>query len=318
VYVSQQSVPGGPVSVFQFAASANGIVTPAASFTGAPNDGSLAYTLATDVSGQVYVGLLAPVPNSVTSTPEVLVYAAGSGGTTAPVRTILGSTATFNVPAQIAVDSAGQIYVLDATGLGISVFSSTADGMATPTRTISGPMTQLGVSINGSAMSVDASGNIYAFLNSLALTESTWSIQVFPPTATGNVAPDRTITATNPTPVSQPITFALDASGNLYVGTLAQTSGAIVGTILEFGSSGPGVATPVRSITGAKTGLGWVKALSVDKAGNLYVLTYAGSAFGGAMSVEGFSASGSGNLAPTTQFTSSSLSATALGQLALQ
>jgi hypothetical protein len=165
---------------------------------------------------------------------------------------------------------------------------------------------------------VDASGNIYVFLNSLALTESTWSIQVFPPTATGNVAPARVITATNPTPLSQPLTFALDTSGDFYVGTLAQISGAVVGTIVEFASSGTSIATPVRSITGAKTGLGWVKVMSVDKAGNLYVLTYAGTAFGGALSVEGFPASGLGNIAPTIQFTSYSLSATEPGLLALQ
>ncbi|MHB1700402.1 MAG: NHL repeat-containing protein [Acidobacteriaceae bacterium] len=266
--------------------------------------------LATDSSGRIYVGALSQTG------PEVLVYPAGSSGTASPTRTILGdnglgSTASFIDIRAMAVDSSDQLYVLDLSG-GVYVFASTANGAAIPIRHIQGSLTQLATPEIETAISVDAADNTYVSLAPTTNHVSTWTILVFSATQNGNVAPARVITATNPTPLLDPFAYALDANGNLYMVDVGTEGEAIT----EFASNGSSTATPVKTISGSATGLGLgaVLALRVDAAGNIFTL----SAGISGLSVDAFGASGSGNLAPAVQFTSTSLTqAGPLTQLAV-
>jgi hypothetical protein len=156
-------------------------------------------------------------------------------------------------------------------------------------------------------MSIDTSGNIYVYQGSGQYTASTWSVLEFSSSATGNVAPSRVITATNPVQLTNPYLSALDTSGNLYI-VSEETAGI---TITEFASNGTTAASPVKTIVGAATNLSNLLlplALRIDGVGNLYVLGDGASG----IAVEGFGATGSGNLAPAIQFTSSSLASTSV------
>jgi sugar lactone lactonase YvrE len=209
----------------------------------------------------------------------------------------------------MAVDSDSQLYVLDPTG-SISVFSSTASGAATPMRHIQGPLTQLVADTVPNAISVDATGNIYVSLASTSYKVSNWTILVFTSSATGNIAPARVITVTNPCTLDNSFQVALDVSGNFYV-ACTETEGTV---ITEFASNGTTVAAPVKTISGPVTGLGIVLALRVDSAGNIYALSYTQSA---GLSVKAFGASGSGNFAPAIQFDAGSMTS-GFPQLALK
>ena len=301
VYVSQPAVDfAASGTITRYPASADGVASPTATLQ-TPSTHANSYVVA-DPSGQLYLGIQ-------TDIPEVLIFAAGASGSASPTRTIIGSAASFSEPGPLAVDSASQLYVVDPAGA-ISVFSSLANGVATPVRYIQGPLTRLADATVPSAISVDATGNIYVALESTSADVADWTILAFSPSATGNVAPSREITISNPCSLSNSVQIALDARANFYVACVEGEGSAI----LEFALNAPTVANPVKTITGTETGLGTVLALTADGVGNIYALTYAQST---GLSVKGFGASGSGNIAPATQFNSGSMTSL-FPQLALR
>jgi hypothetical protein len=302
VYVSQPALDLGVTgTVTQYPASGNGVASPtealATPFTQADS------YVATDPSGQLYLGI------QTGESSEVLVFSSGASGSASPARTIVGSAASFSEPGPLAVDAASQLYVVDPAG-SISVFSNTADRAATPVRLIQGSLTRLADATVPSAISVDGAGNIYVALESTSANVADWTILVFSPSATGNVAPARIITVSNPCSLDNSIEVALDAKGNFYAACFEGDAS----TILEFALSAPAVATPVKTIAGAATGLEGVLALSVDSVGNLYALSYTQST---GLSVLGFGPSSSGNIAPAIQFKSGSMTSI-FPQLALR
>jgi hypothetical protein len=291
VYVSQPAIDRAITgTVARYPASANETASPTATIA-TPSTTANSY-VAADQSGQLYVGIQA-------GKPEVLVFPAGSSGTASPARMILGSAASFNVPGPMVVDSASQLYVVDPTG-SISVFSSAANGATAPMRHIQGSLTQLADAAVPSAISVDAAGNVYVALESTSANVAEWTILVFSPSATGNVAPARVITASNQCSLDNSFQVALDAKGNFYVACWENEASEII----EFASNGTTAAIPVKAITGPATGLGTVLALSVDGAGNVYALNYTQNV---GLSVEAFGASGSGNISPAIRFNSGSM-----------
>jgi len=71
---------------------------------------------------------------------------------------------------------------------------------------------------------------------------------VYPPGASGNVAPARTISGIN-TGLNSPAGIALDSAGNLYV---TNNSG---NSITVFAPGATGNVAPARTISGGSTGL---------------------------------------------------------------
>jgi Beta-propeller repeat len=283
IYVTQGN--NNNQMILQFSAAANGSVSPTSTLT--MPAGFTAQSVATDSAGQLYVGgIFGPI----------LVYAAGASGAAAPVRTILGSSTSFADPRVLTVDSAGSLYVYSFVVQGgaptVSIFSPGANGQAAPSRQIVGALTLLDY---GSGIAVDRSNNLYV---ANAGETGPGTILVFSPTATGNVAPVRTITG----PLGQTFGIDTDPAGNLYVLTYSGGS-ASAPTIVEFGPAATGVAVPVRTIAGANTGLGYGVGLRVDAAGNIYVCA-AGTQF--LPYIAGFGPSQSGNVAPATTLSSTS------------
>jgi hypothetical protein len=282
VYVVQR-VSTGTDLVLAFAAGGNGSMTPVSTLT--PPTGFHIGALTTDNSGQIYVG------GSLASGLAVIeVYAAGASGTATPLKTI--TMADGYPPTAIAVSNS--IYTVDGDGV-LAVYPSTASGTTAPSRTISGALT--GLAYPG-ALAVDSMGD--AYVAEYPVGSALPSILIFSSTASGNVAPTRTITTAAGTFVG----VALDSSGNLFA-TIDITASPYGSSIVEYSSTASGTATPTRSVSGSNTGLITAGDLAIDGLGNIYVPNQIPAGTAVSYSLETFSATASGNAAPTASFTSS-------------
>jgi len=299
VYVLQLPPYGTTQSyLLQFAAGANGSVSPSASV--ALPDQFFPYCVATDSSGNVYVGGVSG--NAIQGlVNQVLEFASGLAGSATPIRTI--TVGSFNVGSvdALAVDAAGAIYATLSAGE-ILVYAPTANGSVTPTQTISGSLTTLTGTVDYPGLAVDSTGTIYVagFNASGSWTE----IAVFAAGANGNVAPVRTIQTSG----YYFYGIALDSSGHLFA--VEDPNGTGVPTLAEFAGGASGLATPVKTLTmnlpqDPVTGWGGVH---VDKAGNIYLnqTTELTSSFSYEVLAVGPNASG--YVTPAASLTSSALS----------
>jgi hypothetical protein len=292
VYVIQQPSTGGG-SILQFAA-ASGTRTPSSTLTLPPT--FTATALATDTSGQIYVGGI------LIGLSEVLVYAPGASGAATVARTIVSEvdfslpppSITFGIPTSITVDSTGNLYVL-SNGMGmVTEYSPTASGTAAPIRMLQGTLTQIGITPVGIA--TDKTGNLYVATFS---NTAPGQIDVFASTANGNVAPTRVIAGSN-TGLGALYGMDTDASGNLYVISLSQTA-TPAGTIEEFAPTASGNATPIRIISGSNTSMVLVAGLHVDAVGNIY-FSGSESTTTSAPYIAAFASTDAGNIPPDIAF----------------
>jgi hypothetical protein len=255
LYVVQNDPTTGASSVLELPASGQGTTTPGATFgqevvtptaTLLPPVNTTFELVAVDASGNIYVGAktTAPSPGS-----EILTYAPGATGATPPVRAITGLQSLSD----IAVDTAGQIYVLEtdpssAAG-SISVFASGATGAATPARNISGSLTTM---VRATAIAVDAADNVY-------VANSSWcNILVFSSGATGNVAPSSVIAG--PTGgIPDLVGVAVDPAGDVFASTGSE--------IDDFLAGADGTVWPTWTWT-----VGNSAGIAVDNASNIYAV----------------------------------------------
>jgi sugar lactone lactonase YvrE len=296
VYVIQNPATFGSGSgaILQFSATATGSVSPTSTITASANTSFNG--LATDSTGDIYVSTDTPASGSGSSTGEnVLEYTAGGTGSATPTRTLAGNATTMIAAVDgIAASSEGEIFVSEDSG-GVAVFSSTATGTVAPERYILGAaQTGGGLStlIEANAVTADSSDNLY-IVNEGA--PGLMPICVFGPSATGNVAPSRTVGGAL-TKVSSPAAVATDSAGNLYVANHNSS-------ILVFGPTANGNVAPTHTISGSSTLLGSLGGIKVDSVGNIYVISTNSS--GKDPMVLKFSATATGNVAPTLSFTSS-------------
>lgn len=192
--------------------------------------------LAVDDSENVYVssGL---IKGGVVN-PGISVFASTANGDAAPTNVITMTGIGAYTMGQIALDSAGNIYVL-ATYLGapgaVLIFASDSTGTVPPTSTISGSESMLD-DVRGVA--VDGEGNIY--VSNVSSSTGVASILEFSAGSTGNVAPMRTISG-SATTMSALGNLALDSAGNIYV--LNELN------ILKFSSTATGNVAPIATIS---------------------------------------------------------------------
>jgi hypothetical protein len=132
----------------------------------------------------------------------------------------------------IAIDSSGNIYVLDGTDGKVFVFVNGASGLSAPIHTLTT------ASITSSTgIAIDGGNNLYLIqflLNSVA---------VFPPGADGAASPIRTFT----TDTSQ-VAIAVDSAGTTFVAPCVSP-----GTVEEFAAGDSGASSPIATLQGANT-----------------------------------------------------------------
>lgn len=190
-------------------------------------------SLALDPSGVLYVSNVAFHYNTVT------VYA-NQGRTL--VRAISRNIVS---PDQVALDASGNLYVLDKRSVNEYVNGKSRVMHSIKMR-------------NGDTMAFDAAGDLY-----VALTPN--AVSVFPP---GSKTPSRTITDG----IFDPISIAVDSSGNLYVanvfaGTEYCGKSPHGGDVTVYA---PGNDSPIYTITPSQ-GICFPGRLAIDGENNLYV-----------------------------------------------
>jgi hypothetical protein len=233
-----------------------------------PNSGSGTCTAACPVVGnqhKVFVvqQVIGGTPSAPTYSYSVLQFAASANGAAIPLTTLTPPTGV-GVLSQ-AVDASGNLYLAGAAGSGanetgeILVYSaSNVSGTATPNRIITGTNTQLNGSQNiPFALTTDSAGNIYSVSIGGLVTE-------FSATANGNVQPTRTLTT------GGGFGIAVDAAGVIYVPRFVQPY------IDIYAVNATGAAAPIRTISGAATGLTAPQQVAVDATGQLYVAQLSG------------------------------------------
>jgi hypothetical protein len=204
-------------------------------------------SMAVDAASNLYVATDVGVGSGSSGRvyPGISVFPPTANGNVAPTKSIAGDATGIFSPAQIALDSAANIYVANSAVQGpasILVFNSGATANAAPSSTLAGDKTTIYVP---RGVALDAAGNIY--VASLAFSpppagslSGTPSILEFAPGATGNVAPIRTITGPATT-MAEIGNLRVDSAGNIYV-----INGS---TILKFAADATGNVAPADSVT---------------------------------------------------------------------
>jgi hypothetical protein len=262
-------------SITVYATNANGNVAPIRTIGGASTGLSSPFGIALDFNRNIYVA------NGGTGSSgfSLTVYAAGSSGNVAPVRTISGSSTLLYDPFGPALDASRNMYVANFNNT-VTVYAANANGNVAPIQTVSGSSTGLN---HPFGITLDASRNIY--VSNGPLPDGPFSVTVYAAGATGNVAPIRTIGGSK-AGLSGPGGIAVDAAGNLYAANYHPSS------VTVYGAGANGNVAPTRTIGGSKTGLTNPYGIAVGGHGLIYVTNLYGN------SVTVYAAGANGNVAP--------------------
>lgn len=168
---------------------------------------------------------------------SVTIYAPGYKGNVKPTAEIEGLRTKLCRPYGVALDSDGNIYVVNQGPFGgseegsITVYAAGSNGNVAPTQRIMGSMTQLYSPV---AIAVDQQRNVY-------VSES-GAITVYKAGATGNVSPIQEIAGAL-TKLYYCYGLAVDANQNIYA-----TNYAAADIITVYSAGATGNVPPVRTI----------------------------------------------------------------------
>ena len=220
-----------------------------------------------------------------TNNGSVTVYARrAQRGDVTPIQDISGASTGLTNPVYIAVDSSGNMYVLNHTEQAdsVEVFAAGATGNVAPIATISGSSTGL---TDSRSIALDpVNGDIY-----VTNAYPSNSVTIYAPGSDGNVAPLGTIEGYR-TGLNYPYGLALDQTGNVYV------SNFIADSITVYAAGSTGNVAPTRTIAGSYTQLSLPYALALDSSGNMYVDDLIGNRRDNYLTV--YAAGSNGNVAP--------------------
>ncbi|MBI3759555.1 MAG: SBBP repeat-containing protein, partial [Deltaproteobacteria bacterium] len=161
-----------------------------------------------------------------------------------------------------------------------------------PIAAIAGGKTLLNIP---TGIAVDTSGNIYV-TNQRGGPVKRGShkrgrITVYAAAGNGNIAPIRTIAGMR-TGLAYPLSIALDAADNIYVGNFYAADNGGLPSITVYAAGSKGNATPTAIITGDSTDLDYLPNIALDSSGNLYAIGFFG--------INMYPAGSSGNVSPAS------------------
>jgi hypothetical protein len=203
-------------------------------------------------------------------------------GNVAPIRVLTGGSTGLAGPVGIAVDTTHNELIVSNVGGSVTVYTRLALGDAAPLRSISGAAT--GLATPG-GLALDLTHNEIFVTNR---GSSANSVTVYSRTASGNVAPVRTIAGPD-TGLNTPGSVTLDlANGEIYV------TSPVLNAVQVFARTDSGDVAPKRMLVGAGTNLQgpWI-AVPDPAHDELYVTNSNGN------SVTVYPRTASGDTAPT-------------------
>ena len=285
IYVVQQPDSGNG-SILQFAATASGVATAQSTITPGTSIGNVA----TDSFGNIYA-----------FNGNIVEFASGASGNPTPIREITNTKASRICCVDgLAVSPAGAIVIGQDNGE-VDEWSATATGAVAPERYI------LGQSEIGGGLSPVEVANLVG-LNSAddifvgaANAPGTPAIVLFNASASGNIGESGTIG-----PDGLVLGLALDNESNVYATTEVCTfvggNGMCNGILSVYAANSTATSVPIRIISGPMTQLASPGGIAVDSVGNIYVIS---TNFDGSNpKVLTFSKTATGNVAPTSSFSS--------------
>ena len=193
VYVANEA--GESVTVY--GPTAAGDAAPVQSISGSSTGLSNPQSIAVDVSGNIYVLGITDLCNVTCG--SVTVFAAGSNGNVAPIRTITGSNTGMNgplTPEGLALDTGGNVYVLsDACCFGdpaptVTTYAAGSNGNVAPIATLTGVYTKMQTV---TSVALDAAANIYVANQNLNDPYCRGTVTVYPADSNGDVSPTQII-----------------------------------------------------------------------------------------------------------------------------
>ena len=234
------------------------------------------YGIALDSSGNFYV---ADDGDSTASPPisaSLSVYPAGSNGNSAPTATISGTNTGLSHPYGVALDSSGNIYVVDHGAASVFVYSAGSSGDAAPIATISGSNTGL---IHPYGIALDSSGKIYVTDDGVSNNPAAFPPSLFVYSALGNSTGqiNESAIATisgGSTGFVSPVGIALDSSGKIYVTDYGATNSSVYVYPALGSSTGLLNESPAATISGSNTSLNVPFGIALDSNGKIYVADY--------------------------------------------
>ena len=189
------------------------------------------------------------------------------------IAAVVASTLTAGAGAAAAHAQTSIVVSENGAGSGaISTFN--LGGGSTPVRRITGSLTGLA---SPEQIAADRSGNLY-------VANSSGSITVYPPTATGNVAPLRTIAGAATGLGGGVFGIAVDAAGHVYASNHYRNS------VTEYAPGANGNVAPIATLAGPASGVVQPTGVALDPAGHLWVDNAGG--------ISEYPAGANGNVAP--------------------
>jgi hypothetical protein len=238
----------------------------------------------------------------------------GQASTTVPAATehVVADPLSPTLQPPTRHDLKTQVYVVNAGSRSVTVYQTGSGGNVAPKRVLAGRATLL---IGPNGIALDVRRRIYVSNYTSLRVGTKSSVTVFSADATGDAAPIQNISGAK-TNLVESRGIAVDPNGAMYVANEgAPDRGGPSVTVFTSGSTGN--VTPVRTVSGSNTGLGFPGALALDAAQRLYVanstasfsnlLVYASDANGNVAPIEtvltgsfpvggGIAVDGSGNM----------------------
>ncbi|MGD0290937.1 MAG: NHL repeat-containing protein [Candidatus Binataceae bacterium] len=284
LYVSNEN--GGPTghgSITVYPTGSSGDTAPIATITSNFTGLDYASGLALDSAGNIHV---TNEFGSAGQTGSVAIYPAGSYAIGPPAATIAGDQTGLYYPYGIALDSSGNISVLNGDNA-ITEYPAGSAGNVTPNATItidsSGNTNPTGIAMGASGkLYVANQGNVSCNRQSCRQTGAA-NVSVYSAGSDGNAKPSDVLRGLS-TGLASPSAIAVDHHGDIYVtnegpmecrpscGCVPTGSGSV--TVYAPGSKGD--VSPIATISGAKTKLRIPYGIALDSNRNIYVLNATG------------------------------------------
>jgi len=206
--------------------------------------------IAVDAHGKIYLADSGGEKMSA----RIAVFAANSDGNVPPIATIAGDKTGLAEPSGLALDSSGDLYVLNDTGGddnsgSITVYPPGANGNVAPKATIADGAHDKNTQLNTPrGLALDSAGNIY-----VTNAPGNDTVTIYAAGKFGNVAPVKIISGAD-TGLNLPHGIGVDSDGTIYVSNDGSDNKG-VDTVTVYAPGSSGNAKPIATISGSLTGL---------------------------------------------------------------